>query len=407
MARATPVTKLSLDEFAQIIGLNPFNFNGFSSATYFKNNTCGDIFFQYDWQHSDRLGRETIAMAIQQAEDEMEAEAGFPLMPSWIEDERVDYPSPGRPGVFGLSGLNTRGLFKSIEARRGHVISGGKRKKVLLERASVVTRTDENGDGYAETATVTTPVTFTETDEVRIYYVGMDADDSWEIRPATVAITGGFATIKFKSWQIPVHNHLEDLNATPLDGDLIASYETIVDVYRVYSDPSEQLQFIWENDSGASCCGSCVACQLSTQYGCFHLRDPRIGILVPAPGTWNTSTEEFDNAEFNVCRDPDQVKLWYVAGWTDGSVKRPYVEMSNVWKYAVAYFAVSKFEREVCGCSNVNQFVAKWRRDAAFTSMQEGGFSVTAEMMSNKLGTSMGALYAYRVIHSNGRRVIK
>jgi hypothetical protein len=235
----------------------------------------------------------------------------------------------------------------------------------------------------------------------------MDADDSWEIRPATVAITGGFATIRFKAWQIPEHNHLEDLNATPLDGDLIASYETIVDVYRVYLDPSEQLQFLWESDSGIGCCGSCVACQLSTQYGCFHLRDPRLGMLVPAPGTWNVTTEEFDNAEFNVCRDPDQVKLWYVAGWTDGTVKRPYVEMSNVWKYAVACFAVSKFERAVCGCSNVNQFVEKWRRDAAFTSVQEGGFSVTAEMMSNKLGTSMGALYAYRIIHSNGRRVIK
>ena len=81
--------------------------------------------------------------------------------------------------------------------------------------------------------------------------------------------------------------------------------------------------------------------------------------------------------------------------------------MSNRWKFAVAVFAVSKFERAVCGCSNVNQFVEKWRRDAAFSSLQEGGFSVTAELMSNKLGTSMGALYAYKAIHQNGVRVLK
>jgi hypothetical protein len=39
--------------------------------------------------------------------------------------------------------------------------------------------------------------------------------------------------------------------------------------------------------------------------------------------------------------------------------------------------------------------------------MNEGGFKVTAELMSNKLGTSMGALYAYKQIHRNGIRVIK
>ena len=81
--------------------------------------------------------------------------------------------------------------------------------------------------------------------------------------------------------------------------------------------------------------------------------------------------------------------------------------MSNYWKFAVAVFAVSKFERAVCGCSNINQFVEKWRRDAAYESMNEGGFKVTAELMGNKLGTSMGAIYAYRQIHRNGIRIIK
>ena len=86
---------------------------------------------------------------------------------------------------------------------------------------------------------------------------------------------------------------------------------------------------------------------------------------------------------------------------------RPYVELSPVWKYAIAYFAASKFERSVCGCSNVNQFIEKWRRDGAFTSQQEGGFTMTAELAANRLGTSMGALYAYRTIHQNGMRINK
>ena len=406
MARASIVTKLALDEFAQIIGINPMHMNGFYSAL-FPNNTCGEIFFQYDYQHSDRIGRETIAQAISQAEMDMEAEAGFYLMPTWVEGERLEYPRPGMPGVFGLDGRNTRGMFKSAEAKHGFIISGGIREKTLLGRASAIVRTDGDGDGYAETATVTTAVTFTDINEVRIYCTGADGDDAYEIRPATVSISGGFATIVFKSWQVPILDLLEKLDAAPIDAAVNTNYETTVDVYRVRNDPSTQLQFMWENMDNLNCCGSCTACQFGTQAGCFHLRDQRLGIVVPAPGSWNANDQAFDSAEWAVCRDPDQIRLWYYSGWSDSTVKRPYVEMSNYWKFAVAVLAVSKFERDVCGCSNVSQFVSKWRRDAAFESMNEGGFKVTAEMMANKLGTSLGAIYAYRQIHRNGIRIIK
>lgn len=409
MARASIPTWLSLDEFSQIIGFNPLAFNGFSSAL-FPNNVCGELFFQYDWQHSDRIGRETISMAIKQAEMEMVEEAGFNLMPDWTIEERLDYPKPGMPGTVGIGGFNPRGFLKSVEARRGHLISGGIKTKVLVEAGAAVVRTSEDGDTYNETCTVIVPVTFTTIDEVHVYYSTKSGEDSWEIRPITVAISGGNATIRFKAWQIPVWESLEVPNAQPLDADNVADYESTVDVYRVYNDPSTQLQFMWENTGDiacASCCGSCVACQFGTQVGCFHLRDARLGILVPAPGSWNTQTGIFDSAEWSVCREPDQVRLWYYSGYLDHNVARPYAELSPYWKYAIAYFAASKFDRPVCGCSNVASFVDKWRRDAAFESMNDGGFKVTAEMMSNKLGTSMGALYAYKQIHRNGMRVNK
>jgi hypothetical protein len=406
MARSNIRTKLSLDDWATVLGISPLAFNGFSSSL-FPNNVCGDIFFQYDYQNSDRIGRETIAQAINQAEMEMEEEAGFYLMPSWTTEERLDYPRPDIPGVFGIDGLNTRGMYKSVEAKHGLVISGGIVEKTLIQNAAAVVRTDADGDSYAETATVTVAVTFTNIDEVRIYYNAMDGDDAYEIRPATVTISGGFATIKFKSWQIPVLASLEMLDAEPLDAAVAGNYETTVDVYRVRNDPSTQVQFMWEYNDDLNCGGSGTPGEFATQAGCFLLRDPRLGIAVLTPGSWDATNSHFDSAEWSVDRDPDQVRLWYYSGWKDGTVKRPYVEMSNYWKFAVAVFAVSKFERAVCGCSNVNQFVEKWRRDAAFASMQEGGFRVTEEIMSNRLGTSLGAIYAYRQIHRNGIRIIK
>jgi hypothetical protein len=398
MARSEYKTWLSLDDFAQIIGLDPLAFNQLSSSTLRRNNVCGDIFFQADYMHSDRIGRDTVAVAIQQAEQEMSREAGFFLMPDWTIAERLPYPRPGFPELYGM-GYNPRGQAKSVEALRGYLISGGVREKTLIQANAVIVRTDTDGDGYAETCTVTVPVTITDTNEIHVYYPNQYGDDGWEVRPIKVSISVGFATITFKVWQVVSQTTLESLDPNPIDADLVASYSTLVDVYRVYNDPSTQVQFLWEGDpTSLNCCNTCVACQLGSQDGCFHLRDPRMGFVVPSPASWNAQTDEFDAAEWSACREPDQVKLWYYSGYLDWNMARPYVELSNYWKFAIAVFAVSKFERSVCGCSNVNQFVEKWRRDAAFSSMQEGGFTVTAELAANRLGTSLGALYAYRKI---------
>lgn len=405
MARADTVTWLSLDEFAKIIGLNPLHFNGFSSQ-FFTDNTCGEVFFQHDWQNADRVGREAIALAIRQAEMEMTQEAGYNLMPDWTAAERLDYPHPGMPGVMGY-GLNSSGFLKSVEAKKGWIISGGIKTKTLIQAGAAIVRSDADGDGYAETATVTVPVTFTDINQVHVYYSTKSGSDAWEIRPITVAISVGFATITFKSWQVPDFSELEDLNPSPLDGDNVASYETTVDVYRVWNDPSTQAQLMWEGDEDLNCCGSCVACQYGTQAACFHTRDERLGIVVPAPGAWDAASETFTGQAFSACREPDQVRLWYYSGYVDDSLARPYAEMSNYWKTAVAFFAASKFERPVCGCSNVNQFIERWRRDAAAVTKEEGGFNMTAEMAGNRLGTSLGAIYAWRRIHQNGMRVTK
>lgn len=407
MARASSRTWLSLDRFAQIIGLNPLNFNQLSSNTYIPNTVCGDVFFQQDWQHSDRLGRETIAMAIQQAEMEIAREAGFNLMPDWTVDERCTYPHPGVPGAFG-NALNPNWMNKSVELSKGHILSGGVRTKTLIVAGAAVVRQDDDTDGYAETCVVIVPTSVTVADEIRAYYPGKSGDDSWEIRPIRVTISGGNANIQFYAWQIAAANQMERIDPSPLDADDATSYESTVDIYRLYNDPQTQVSFLWEqcDSTTGDCCGSCVACQFGSQAGCFHTREQRIGMVVPTPGTWNSSTESFDYAEWGACREPDQLRAWYYSGYRDNTIKRPYADLSPYWEYAVAYYACSKFERPVCGCSNVNQFVEKWRVDVAFSS-DAGNYVNTPQMLSNKLGTSVGAIYAWKRVQQNGIRVLK
>jgi len=336
---------------------------------------------------------------------EMAAEAGFNLLPDWTVGERLTYPQPAMTMAWG-NATTPRGFLKSIELKKGHIISGGVRAKSLIQAGVIVTRQDDDTDGYAETCVVIVATSVTDVNEIHAYYPAKSGADGWEIRPIKVSISGGSANIQFKAWQIAAANKMDALDGDVLDAHDAHSYETTIDVYRVYNDPQTQVQLMWEGCNDGDCCVSCVACQFGTQAGCFHLREARLGLAVPAPGTWNATDLTFDFAEFSACREPDQVRFWYYSGYMDSNVERPYVDMAPYWEYAIAYYAASKFERPVCGCSNVNQFIEKWRMDIAFSDKQ-GSFVTTPEMLSNQLGTTVGAIYAWKRIHQNGVRIIK
>src|SRR5258706_11935350 len=128
MARADIRSWLSLDEFAQIMRISFLNFNQLHSNALQHNTVCGEIFFQDAWQNSDRVGRNDIAMAIYQAEQDISREAGFDLMPDWTLDERLPYPQPSVAELYG-TGINPRFALKSVEALKGYLISGGIRAK--------------------------------------------------------------------------------------------------------------------------------------------------------------------------------------------------------------------------------------------------------------------------------------
>jgi len=407
MARSEIKTWLSLDEWFSIIGVNPLHANSLSS-TLFSGNVCGTNWFQYQWQHSDRVSREDVAEAISEAENDIALEVGYNLIPDWSVEERKLVTRPLVPESYSLSGLNPRSMLRSIELSKGHVISGGVKTKTAIELGSAITRSDPNGDGYSELCTVSVATSVTDTNEIHVYYAGESGDDGWEIRPIEVSISGGIATITFKSWQVVLKETMDTFDAEAIDGDDATNYETTVDVYRVYNDPSTQVQFIWERIPGYTTCSSstCVACNFDTQAGCFHLRDPRLGFAVPAPASWDSDDEEFDSAEWAGCRAPDQVRFWYYSGFQDKSILRYNVTMSRYWKRAVAYYAASRLDRPACGCSNVQQFIDHWRKDASLNT-PELSFQVTPELMSNKFGTTMGAIFAYKAVHRNGVRIIK
>lgn len=415
MAHAATPTWLPLDRWFEIIGIHPFHGNQLHSDTYLPNASvkCGLHWYQYAWGNADRISREDLAIAIRQAEEAISNEVGYNLLPDWTptdpdygEPERILFDRPSVPELYSGWGTDVRGKMRSIKLSRGHIIEGGVRTKVGIETATI-TRSDEDGDTYEETCTVSVGTAVTDPDELRVYFPGEDAADEWEIKPIDVSISGAVATIKFKIWQVVDPDKTQGLNPSSIDAETPGNFLTTVDVYRVYNDEQTQVQFLFEEDGDICPCNSanCVACQFDTQWGCFYNRDARLGLISPSPGDWDSDDSQFDWEDWTACRAPDQVRVYYYSGWRDPRGSRPKTKMDPYWEQAVAYYAAALLDKAGCDCSNAFEFIYKWQKDIAHSGKEQGAYSALFSQLANRLGTSRGAMFAISRIQQPGRRL--
>lgn|SRR3990167_266730 len=429
MARASTPTLLSLDRFASIIGLSPAHFNqayasSISPAVFPLRNACSDVWFQYDWQKSDRISRESLASIIDQSERELEAYLGFSPAPRYYAREMHQYPRPYyREAVAG--GLNQRGQFKSLSARSARFIAAGRRATSLIATATTAAGTlvysDADSDGLEETATITVPSTLSDKCEACVYFASHAADPAWEIRPPrSVTLSGGVLTLTFWSWQLLSSSLWETLptdNDTPaaIDISTTANYVTSVDVYREYTDFSQaSAQFYWEKQPSVftlstcpTCNGDgCEACALTTQTGCLHARDIMQGIVVPQPADYDSDTATWALAAWDDCREPDQVRIWYRAG----DVSDRYLAdqscdpLADFYARAIAYMTIARLERPFCQCGNVIALQENLRVDLAQNVSGASGsqsYQNTPDLLDCPFGTHRGEWLAWQAIRRN------
>jgi len=425
MARASIVTLLSLDRYARIMGIAMPHFNGASNADVFPvTPACSDIWFQYSWQRGDRVSREDLALAIQNAEYDMARLLGFYPAQTWITNEMHQYPRHHRRNVID-GGTNVRGFAKSVIAKFGRMIDTGQR--ALGDKIDVIPAFSSAQDPvtYDETVTVTA-AHGGETDirEWKVFVADKNGEPEWEIRdPRSVYISGANVVLKFWAWQFidPVQweafpETVDDLGTLNLAG---AIYLADCDVYRVYNDnTSQSAEFFWEPEDWSispaicsSCGGSgCSTCSLTTQDGCAHIRDVDNGIVVPMPAAYSDDNEQWERANWVDCRAPDQVKIWYQAG----ELAQRYLDAENVtsdigngmvvdpltdyWAETIAWIATARLERTICACANVAALAADLRRDVSRTDPDGPSFFVDPAELSNPLGTRLGEIKAWRRI---------
>lgn len=402
MARAETRTLLSLDRFAKILGAHPLHWNGIvhdlAPAT-----TCGQPILQYDWQVVDGISRESIAHAIKDAEDRISQYLGYKPLPVFEIDERHSTQRLNDPSLIAARLMTPMGFGMSTQLDWGHVVAGGIERRTPITLNAPIVYTDEDGDGYAETAKLVVSTSVTDLNEVCLFLPGESAAPEWEVRPIKVAITGGVATITTRREQLVIPDLMERLDSTrAIDGTDNGNFLTTADVYRIWHDPSQQVQFLWENQFGTCGCNTntCATCFLSAQFGCTVVRDYRLGLIAGQPALWNDATQAYEFTTYGVARAPDRARYWYRAGYRDQTRQRPMHEMDARWERAIAAFAITFLDRPFCGCRNVENISNYWGKDLAESNTNETTNRLSNKWLDNPFGTTQGALHAWRLVRS-------
>lgn len=385
MARSNHTTLLSLDRFAEVIGLHPLHFNQVYIRDVAEHNTCAKPWYQHKWQHPNNFGRDELAQAIAECEDEMARHLRFDLMPTWREDF--------------LSLATHRG---SIFSDRGYIYDVGTEVKTLIEEEVGVDYEDADEDSYAELATIVVsgiPDGLTIPEEVRIYYPGHDGEDGWEIRPTKVVLDEDTdeITITTRRERMVLETKLEAFAPQPVDGTDDDNFLDVVDIYWRRTDKTNHGLFV----ATPGTCGSCAACGFETLSACIFPRDHQLGIFDAKYATWNGT--EFTWNYPTLCSYPQKIRIHYRAGWMKSSDTKWTTAMDPMWERILAHYVIGKLGRPLCGCEQMQAETARWAEDLAMRKSTESSsvsYQYTDDILSNPLGSSRGAVEAWAAIQN-------
>lgn len=355
MAKATICTLLGLDQFAAILGINPWHFNQMYCNAYPEEDACHDLWYQYAWMDADKASREDLASAISQAESIIADYVGFWPAPNWILEEMHRYPRPGvegGPNPYDYSpGWHALSRRKTMKADWGYYRHAGRRRADLLAAWVPVTYSDLDGDGYNETASLdlsTVNLSAVESPGEIGLFPTTDTAEVNRIRFTTTDLVAKTVTGRSALFISPALWEIGD----PIDGDDSASYLTVVNVCRVYTSDEggtyAPVTFGWETTGSPA---------LIATAGTLIANAPDRSLLVPVPATWDSTLMVWKVLETWPLGEPHHAALYYQAGWP--ATLQGY--MGTPFARAVAALAVALLHKPLCSCDRAEALVAYWQ----------------------------------------------
>ncbi len=370
-------TLLSLDEWAAIMEVSPFEVNQIGKGiTYHREAQCETVFYQSSWQ-MQFISRDEVASAISKAEHALANILNFWPAPKYIRGETIPYPRSTWSSTPDY--MTPRGEWKPVKTRYQYIQALGTQSRTLIEADAMFVSTDEDGDGVLDTFTLTVATTETDASILALYYSASDRytplSEVWQIRPVQVEISGGNAIFTGALAQITVPELWRKPSPERLDAATpLTTYVDTLDVYKVETDSSNIGTAYWDGyvgqvgtSSGAIDSGTIVN---EDELGYFR---PQIGLC----GLWGYA--------------PTRLSVNYLAGYprqADGSMSEPFATM-------VTYLSCAYMPAKKCGCERSDQIFYWWR---SFPSDGEEGRRpmIPQEIANCPFPPTRGGIYAWQ-----------
>lgn len=343
-----------LARYAQIIDKNEGAFWGVFNVPGQVEEDC-----HFMWTQRDRRN---IAKYLAEAQDELETEIRYPLMPKWIAGKLSDQFDGN------IEMVDTQEFRKCIVTRWARIIAPGIRAETIIEDNIAIT--DPNVDPYQFVTTVAAPAGTT-TDEIRIYHPGSFD----EITPSSIEIDGaGLVTVEVPRVRTVKPEFVNTNSSNAVDYTDIAKFMSEARITREYNDPSVNAEIAKKHTCTSSC--SEFGCSETTQTGCIYVEDGELGIIDVVPSTFSNGT--WSSSSISCCLG-EIVRLNYLAGTK---------YLSPQSEDAIIRLSHAKMPNEPCGCT---QALILWRRDRDIPTI------LTREQINNPFGSRMaGAWVAWR-----------
>jgi hypothetical protein len=424
---------LPLDTWRSILGYNPYHFWGLSNADVPVTSNCNAVVKEYDWQNAQAVGRADIREAIESAENLLASYLGYNPAPKYTEvtlpwpryfdNSRTRFAPTDATGRWIAPRIPDSGYVQALGVEALTLI-GTATKSTPAVGGDTLIFTDADGDGLADTFTITLPTSQTDPDKVAVYFVAADRLDSepvgarWRIEPVAVSIAAGVATIIGRIWTIVRPIKYQGVNPAALDpGNLDATtgpYAQSLAVYTRTTDPNgltitdSQAVLVWETSPchgwwcGCGCQNATVnpagavsdPAAIASAVARGTIRDSRLGLVGIGEAVYNATSGIWSTMPWGNCAgEPDSLTVRVLSGYPLDATN----QMSAAYKTAVARLAMAELGRPVCACDTANRELYRWQKDLAQSSgaNEEAYGFATREILNAPFGSRRGAIFAW------------
>jgi hypothetical protein len=339
---------VSLARYAQVMLVPECSFWGVQTTEDVDYYECFDI-----WMLKDR---KKVAKYLMDAQREIEQQIGYLLSPKYI---------------VGFLNDEAEGDSYYVDQRYSGLTVNMTRWKELIEPGiKAVTdlylgETLEQGEDPAVWTTVYDGTT--DLNEIHIFH----ADTDFEIDPSAIYIDGESLKVEIPRCRtVKIEFQNNSMVGVPYDD--LEKFTTLIDVKRIYTDPSKQVTMRWAHKCNDYCAST--GCAEHEQTGCMIIHDSKLGIAQVSAGEF--VDDEWVGKPMCYSGHP-MLHLYYLAGLK---------YLNEQAEDAIIRLAHSKMPDAPCGCDSVKSF---WNRDKHVPDI------LTADRLNCPFGMNDGAWIAW------------